>query len=90
MNKYDDLIFTGRIEPLPYIIVAGFVFMLGALSFASNYAANRTHQAEHVAITNTMIAEAATHCPQGTRITIYQDGKKTCISEVKRTLRGSK
>lgn len=78
-----------RLEPVPYLVVIGLVLAFGAISFVSNVMTDKQHKAQHQAINASIIAEAATHCAPGTRITIIEGNRKTCITELKRTFAAS-
>ena len=79
------------IPPIACTVLCAAVLMILVLRHVSlDLVDQRTHSAAHQAANAAVIADAATHCPAGTRITIFENGKKICITEGKRTLRGVK
>lgn len=72
------------IPPLAAVILCASALMILVLRHVSlDLVDQRAHSAAHKA------AIAEPECPAGTRITIIENGKKTCITEIRRTYAAS-
>lgn len=75
------MIMPNVLSPIICTMICGALIAFGVLAHVSTNLDAASHHAAHQSIVGRAIAEAREDCPAGTRITVIENGKKTCLIE---------